>query len=62
MEQKKALVKQFIPILLGITSQLELDSYLRKLSNVTGFEMESIRGHRLRTDQVKKLSDSPAKL
>ena len=43
MEQKKALVKQFIPILLGITSQLELDSYLRKLSNVTGFEMESIR-------------------
>ncbi len=43
MEQKKALVKQFIPILLGIKSQLELDSYLRKLSNVTGFEVESIR-------------------
>lgn len=43
VEQKKALVKQFIPILLGINSQLELDSYLRKLSIVTGFEMESIR-------------------
>lgn len=43
MEQKKALVKQFIPILLGINSQLELDSYLRKLSNVTGFDPESIR-------------------
>lgn len=43
MDQKKSLVKQFIPILLGINSQLELDSYLRKLSNVTGFEMESIR-------------------
>lgn len=43
MEQKKALVKKFIPILLGINSQLELDSYLRKLASVTGFEAESIR-------------------
>ncbi len=43
MEERKALVKAFIPILLGVKSQLELDSYLRKLANVTGFEMESIR-------------------
>ena len=43
MEQKKALVKQFIPILLGAKDQLELDSYLRRLSAVTGFEPESIR-------------------
>ena len=43
IEQKKALIKQFIPILLGITEQLELDSYLRKLSDVTGFNPESIR-------------------
>ena len=43
VDQKKALVKHFIPILVGINSQLELDSYLRKLANVTGFEMESIR-------------------
>lgn len=43
IEQKKALVKQFIPILLSINSQLELDSYLRKLSTVTGFEPDSIR-------------------
>ena len=43
VEQKKALVKSFIPILLGINSQLELDSYLRKLANVTGFEADSIR-------------------
>lgn len=43
IEKKKALVKKFIPILIGINSQLELDSYLRKLANVTGFEMESIR-------------------
>ena len=43
MEQKKQLVKHFIPILIGIRSQLELDSYLRKLASVTGFEAESIR-------------------
>ena len=43
IEQKKALVKQFIPILLSINSQLELDTYLRKLSAVTGFEPDSIR-------------------
>ncbi len=42
-EQKKKLVQQFIPILLGIKSQLELDTYLRKLAGVTGFEAESIR-------------------
>ena len=54
MDQKKALVKQFIPILLGIRSQLELDSYLRKLSVVTGFEMESIR------DLLKRSKNDPA--
>lgn len=47
-EQKKALVQQFIPILLNIKSQLELDDYLRKLSQITGFEVESIR------DVIKK--------
>lgn len=43
MDQKKSLVKSFIPILLGIKSQLELDSYLRKLAAVTGFDAEAIR-------------------
>lgn len=43
MDQKKKLVQQFIPILIGINSQLELDTYLRKLAGVTGFEVESIR-------------------
>lgn len=43
MEQKNLFVKEFIPILLNITNALEFDSYIRKLSNVTGFEMESIR-------------------
>ena len=53
IDQKKALVKQFIPILLGINSQLELDSYLRKLAAVTGFEAESIR------ELLKKSKNDP---
>ena len=43
VEQKTKLVQEFIPILLGIRSSLELDSYLNKLSNITGFAPESIR-------------------
>ncbi|MBO4856677.1 MAG: DNA primase [Bacilli bacterium] len=43
LDSKKALIKQFIPILLDIKSQLELDSYLIKLSGVTGFEVQAIR-------------------
>ena len=43
MDEKKKLIKEFIPILARINSQLELDSYLRKLEKVTGFEIESIR-------------------
>lgn len=43
LESKKALIKQFIPILLDIKSQLELDSYLIKLAGVTGFEVQAIR-------------------
>ena len=43
LDSKKALIKQFIPILLDIKSQLELDSYLIKLAGVTGFEVQAIR-------------------
>ena len=43
VEEKKLLIKEFIPILARINSQLELDSYLRKLQKVTDFEAESIR-------------------
>ena len=52
MNEKKALIKEFIPILLSIKSQLELDSYLRKLSNITGFEVESIRDLLVRARQT----------
>lgn len=42
VDEKKKLIKEFIPILAGLTSQLELDSYLRRLEKITGFEKESI--------------------
>ena len=42
-EEKKSLVKEFLPILINIRSQLELDSYLRKLEKITGFPADSIR-------------------
>ncbi|MBO6280026.1 MAG: DNA primase [Bacilli bacterium] len=42
-EEKKMLLKEFLPILLRINSQIELDSYLRKLEKITGFDVESIR-------------------
>ena len=43
VEEKKKLIIEFLPILARINSQLELDSYLRKLEKITGFETESIR-------------------
>ncbi len=42
VEEKEQLVKEFIPVLVNIKGQLELDSYVRKLANVTNFEPESI--------------------
>ena len=42
-EQKTKLIQEFIPVLLSIRSQLELDRYLNKLSAITGYEPESIK-------------------
>ena len=42
-EQKTKLIQEFIPVLLAIRSQLELDSYINKLADITGFAPESIR-------------------
>ncbi len=42
-EQKTQLISEFIPVLLGIRSQLELDSYINKLANITGYDSDSIR-------------------
>ena len=43
IDEKKALIKEFLPILSKINSQIELDTYLRKLEKITGFDVESIR-------------------
>lgn len=43
VEEKKTLIREFIPILAKLNSQLELDSYLRKLEKITEFEADSIR-------------------
>lgn len=42
-EQKKKLISEFVPVLLGITNQLDLDNYIHKLSSVTDYDVESIR-------------------
>lgn len=41
-EQKKKLVENFIPVLINVNDRLLLDSYIRKLAQITGFEFESI--------------------
>lgn len=43
IQEKKKIVEFFIPILSNVSDSLEFDSYLRKLANVTGFEIESLR-------------------
>lgn len=42
-QEKKALIVEFIPILLNVRSSLEFDSYIAKLSKITGYEQESIK-------------------
>ena len=42
-DQKMQLIQEFIPVLLAIRSQLELDSYINKIANITGYAPESIR-------------------
>ncbi len=43
IEEKRTLIKEFLPFLVRIEEQLELDTYLRKLSKATGFDVEDIR-------------------
>ena len=42
-EEKKVLIREFLPILVRVNSQIELDTYLRKLEKITGFDVEAIR-------------------
>lgn len=59
-EEKKTLIKEFMPILLRLNSQIELDSYLRKLSKITGFDVESIRDLVTRTRMMSVSEDKQA--
>ena len=42
-EQKKKLIAAFIPVLIKIKSQLDFDSYIHKLADITGYDFNSIR-------------------
>ena len=54
-DQKTQLIQEFIPVLLAIRSQLELDSYINKLADITGFAPEAIRNI-LKTAKNKPVS------
>ncbi|MCQ2087242.1 MAG: DNA primase [Bacilli bacterium] len=60
-EQKRALISEFVPILIGMNSQLEVDTYLRKLAAITSYDVESIRAvvnnvKNKKTDIVKAIA------
>ena len=42
-EQKIKLIEEFIPVLLTIRKELELDKYINKLTAITGYDYQSIR-------------------
>ena len=43
IQEKKKLVIQFVPVLINLKSGIELDDYIRKISSITGFDVETIR-------------------
>lgn len=55
-EQKRQLISEFVPILLGIRDQLDLDNYLHQLSSVTGYDIDSLRSllKQVRNEQATK--------
>ena len=61
-EEKKSLIEEYLPILLNISNQLDLDSYLRKLASITGYEVEAIRGLLNDTRNVKSTGEIKQKV
>ena len=59
-EEKRTLIKEYLPILLDINNELELDNYLRKLAKITGYEVESIRSfvYKARREKANGTSNS----
>ena len=60
IEQKTKLIQEFIPVLLSIRQQLELDKYINKLSAITGYDPDSIR-KLLRSAKDKPTNDTTFK-
>ena len=61
VEQKTKLVEEFIPVLNSIKNTLELDSYINKLSSITGYAPEAIRKTmRISRENSKKENPNPA--
>ena len=56
VQEKKQLIKDFIPILRNIKSQIEVDNYIIKLSQITGFEKEAVKEAIKRAKDDTKLS------
>ena len=61
-EQKKQLIKQFLPILLSLKSALDVDNYLRKLSGITGYDVESLRDLLEKARSQKVIEQDPVEV
>lgn len=61
-DQKKQLIKQFLPILLSLKSALDIDNYLRKLSTITGYDVESLRDLLEKARQQKIVERDPVEV
>lgn len=60
-EQKKKLIAEFIPTLISLKSQLDFDNYLRKLSTITGYDVDSLRDLVKRQKELANSSDKAKK-
>lgn len=57
IEDKKNVIEKFIPIITSIKDPLIYDSYIRKLSKVTGFDIDAIRDYMKNIKLAKNSTD-----
>ncbi|MGM9873633.1 MAG: DNA primase [Bacilli bacterium] len=57
IEDKKKVVEKFVPIITSIKDSLIYDSYIRKLSKVTGFDIDAIRDFMKKAKSTKNVSE-----
>lgn len=58
-EQKKQLIQNFLPVLLSLKGTLDVDNYLRKLSSITGYDVESLKDLLEKAMQARTLQKDP---